>query len=157
MMYLPLRGLTAGPLPDHSRSMAPLHSPQRRHDRHGMFKLSDITFAPLPWPQALDTSLAYTAALRQAVKAQGAEKLVILNPGVAIDAGLAAQVLATATESASSSLFASCSELYAAGHDAAALTTSGGQRDALCCHMTPLKVLPWRCHPGPFPGVNIAA
>jgi hypothetical protein len=48
--------------------------------------------APRLGPQALDASVAYVAALRKAVKAQGAEKLVILNPGVAIDAGLAAQV-----------------------------------------------------------------
>lgn len=52
----------------------------------------ELMLGSLPWPQALDASVAYVAALRKAVKAQGAEKLVILNPGVAIDAGLAEQV-----------------------------------------------------------------
>ena len=47
---------------------------------------------PPAHPQALDSSIAYAAALRQAVKAQGAEQLVILNPGVAVEGGLAAQV-----------------------------------------------------------------
>lgn len=51
-----------------------------------------LTFSVLVAAQATKTSLAYCAALRQAVKAQGDAQLLILNPGNVLDKGLAKQV-----------------------------------------------------------------
>ncbi len=51
-----------------------------------------LTLSALCAAQATKTSLAYCAAVRQAVKAQGDAQLLILNPGNVLDKGLAKQV-----------------------------------------------------------------